>query len=132
MTPPHKRQKAERRGRQAERFVSWYLWCKGWTPLATRYRCAYGEIDLIMGKKGRLLFVEVKYTAQPVGCATDQQTDQLETILPRPHQQQRITNAAKYFLAENPSRAEDEMAFVVALVRRWGRIRFIYDDFSGI
>ena len=125
MTPPHKRQKAEKRGRQAEQFVSWYLWCKGWTPLATRYRCAYGEIDLIMGKKGRLLFVEVKYTAT-------NRDDQLETVLPRPHQQQRITNAAKYFLAENPSRAEDEMAFVVALVRRWGRIRFIYDDFSGI
>ena len=123
MTPPHKRQKAEKRGRQAEQLVSWYLWLKGWTPLATRYRCAYGEIDLIMGKKGRLLFVEVKYTSA---------TDQLETILPRPHQQQRITNAAKYFLAENPARAEDEMAFVVALVRRWGRIRFIYDDFSGI
>ena len=126
MTPPHnKRQKAEKRGRQAEQLVSWYLWLKGWTPLATRYRCAYGEIDLIMGKKGRLLFVEVKYTAT-------NRADQLETILPRPHQQQRITNAAKYFLAENPSRAEDEMAFVVALVRRWGRIRFIYDDFSGI
>ena len=125
MTPPHKRQKAERRGRQAEQLVSWYLWLKGWTPLATRYRCAYGEIDLIMGKKGRLLFVEVKYT-------TASHDNQLETVLPRPHQQQRITNAAKYFLAENPARAEDEMAFVVALVRRWGRIRFIYDDFSGI
>ena len=125
MTPPHKRQKAERRGRQAEQLVSWYLWLKGWTPLATRYRCAYGEIDLIMGKSGRLLFVEVKYT-------TASHDNQLETVLPRPHQQQRITNAAKYFLAENPSRAEDEMAFVVALVRRWGRIRFIYDDFSGI
>ena len=125
MTPPHKRRQAEKRGRQAEQLVSWRLWLKGWTPLARRYRCAYGEIDLIMGKTGRLLFVEVKYT-------TTNRDDRLEAILPRPHQQQRITNAARYFLAENPARAEDEMAFVVALVSRFGRIRFIYDDFSGI
>jgi putative endonuclease len=122
MTSPQKRRKAERRGRQAETLVAMRLRLKGWSKLASRYRNAYGEIDLIMRKPHQLLFVEVKYTS-----ATSDET--LETVLPQPRQQQRIVNAAKGFLAENPDYHNDEMRIVVALVQPYGRLRFIDDLF---
>ncbi len=122
MTNLDKRRQAERRGRQAEILVAMRLRLKGWHKIAARYRNSYGEIDLIMGKSQRLLFVEVKYT-------TSLSDDALETVLPQPRQQQRIVNAAKGFLAEYPKHQNDEMQFVVALVRPYGRIRFIHDHF---
>ena len=122
MTNSQKRRKAESRGRHAETFVAMRLRLKGWRKLASRYRNAYGEIDLIMGKPHQLLFVEVKYTS----TTSD---DMLETVLPQPRQQQRNVNAAKGFLAENPDHQNDEMRIVVALVQPYGRVRFIDDLF---
>jgi len=122
MTGVDKRRQAERRGRQAEILVAMRLRLKGWRKFAARYRHAFGEIDLIMVKPGELLFVEVKYT-------TSINDDDLEAVLPHHRQQQRIVNAAKGFLAEYPEHQNDEMQFVVALVRPYGRIRFIHDHF---
>jgi len=125
MTGLEKRRQAERRGRQAETLVAMRLRLKGWRKLAARYRNSFGEIDLIMSKPQRLLFVEVKYT-------TSISDDALEAVLPSPRQQKRIINAAKGFLAEYPDHQNDEMQIVVALVRPYGRIRFINDHFFGM
>ena len=51
-------------GRWAEHKVLLLLKARGWTCLAERWRCRYGELDLVMAKQngveGRLLVVEVK------------------------------------------------------------------------
>lgn len=48
-------------GLQCEEWVAQYLECVlGWPVLARRVRYRSGEIDLIAGREGRLIFVEVK------------------------------------------------------------------------
>jgi putative endonuclease len=117
-----RRQNAEKNGRLAEKLVAIRLRFKGWYLLKSRYRCPYGEIDLIMQKPERLLFVEVKFTNQT-------KDDALEQILPSLRQRRRIYNSANYFLSEQPDMKEYEMRFVVALVRPYARIQFIDDHF---
>ena len=105
-----------------EHLVAFRLRRKGWRMLQSRYRSTYGEIDLIMQKPERLLFVEVKFTSQT-------SDDALEQILPASWQRQRIYSSANYFLSEYPAISLYEMRFVVALVHPNGRIRFIEDHF---
>ncbi|MGC6483331.1 MAG: YraN family protein [Synechococcus sp.] len=51
-------------GRWAEHQVLLRLTARGWSCLAQRWRCRFGELDLVMAKRrgdaGRLLVVEVK------------------------------------------------------------------------
>jgi putative endonuclease len=117
-----RRQNAEKNGRLAEKLVAIRLRFKCWYLLKSRYRCPYGEIDLIMQKPEKLLFVEVKFTNQT-------KDDALEQILPSLRQRRRIYNSANYFLSEQPDMKEYEMGFVVALVRPYARIQFIDDHF---
>ena len=116
------RQTAEKRGRMAEHLVAFRLRCKGWRMLQSRYRSAYGEIDLIMQKPERLLFIEVKFTSQT-------SHDAIEQVLPSPRQRRRIYDSANYFLTEQPDMHQYEMRFTVALVRPYARIQFIDDHF---
>ena len=91
--PNHQhRQLAEKRGRFAEFKVRWFLWFNGYRLIARRWRCAAGEIDLILQHRNRLIFAEVKYRQHGM---TDQILSQ--------RQQQRITKAASLFLAKNPT-----------------------------
>ena len=83
---------AKNRGRFAEFKVRWFLWFRGYRPIAQRWRCSAGEIDLILRHRNRLIFAKVKYRQHGM-------TDQ---ILSR-RQQQRITKAASLFLAKNPT-----------------------------
>lgn len=116
------RQIAEKRGRMADKLVALRLRLNGWKPLKLRYRCPYGEIDLIMQKPGKLLFVEVKYTSQ----ASD---DELEKVLPQARQQRRIYDTAQHFLSTYPELSQVEMQLFIALVRPYGRIKFIDGHF---
>lgn len=54
------RQRAERRGRGAERFAAIYLRLKGWRILARRARVPGGEVDIVARRGRTLAFVEVK------------------------------------------------------------------------
>ena len=48
-------------GNRGEAAVAVYLRKKGWTLLASQWRCRFGEIDLVArDKDGMLCFVEVK------------------------------------------------------------------------
>lgn len=54
------RQRAERRGRRAEKIAAWFLRAKGYAVLARRYKTPVGEIDLVARRGRTLAFVEVK------------------------------------------------------------------------
>ena len=55
-----KKQRAEQRGRQAERIAAWWLRLKGWEILGRRLRTPAGEVDLVARKGAMIAFVEVK------------------------------------------------------------------------
>ena len=56
----NKRQKAERKGRIAEKLAKLFLQLKGYQLLEERWKTKVGEIDLIAHKKGQFIFIEVK------------------------------------------------------------------------
>nr|WP_294167455.1 YraN family protein [uncultured Sphingomonas sp.] len=55
-----RRQRAEQRGRWAERLAGWWLQLHGWRILARRARVPGGEVDLVVRRGRTLAFVEVK------------------------------------------------------------------------
>ena len=55
-----RRKNAERRGHQAEWMAGLALMLKGYRIQARRYRCRFGEVDLIVRKGDTVAFVEVK------------------------------------------------------------------------
>ena len=68
------RQKAEQKGRWAEFWVMLVLILQGYRPLARRWRCSVGELDLVMRRGDALVGVEIKYRAK------DQRQDVLEAL----------------------------------------------------
>lgn len=86
-----KRQAAEKRGRKAEALAAAFLRLKGYRIVAERYRCSYGEIDLIARKGRFIVMVEVK--------ARKTETAARESVTLR--QRQRIEKTALDWLAHN-------------------------------
>ena len=84
------------------------LWLKGYRLLAERYKCPVGEIDLVMGKLGQVIFVEVKLRKDLVGAA--------EAITQR--QQARVIRAAQHWLMENPNYSDYDLRFDAVLVAK--------------
>ena len=61
MRPSERGALSEQTGRQAEEAAARFLIKKGYELLGRRYRCRFGEIDLIMRDRDQIVFVEVKY-----------------------------------------------------------------------
>ncbi|MDC1406894.1 YraN family protein [Candidatus Puniceispirillum sp.] len=103
------RQLAKKRGRFAEFKMRWFLWFKGYRLIAERWRCAAGKIDLVLQRRNRLIFAEIKY----------RQHGMTDEILSR-RQQQRITKAASLFLAKNPTSTtfDCQFDFIIMQVRK--------------
>ena len=104
---------AERHGHRSEAIAAWWLRLKGYRIVASRYRTAAGEIDLI-ARRGRVLaFVEVKARADFRAAA--------DAVSPR--QQHRIARAASQFLAARPHLARLDQRFDALLIvrRTWPR-----------
>lgn len=104
---------AERHGHRSEAIAAWWLRLKGYRIVASRYRTAAGEIDLI-ARRGRVLaFVEVKARADFRAAA--------DAVSPR--QQHRIARAASQFLAARPDLARLDQRFDALLIvrRTWPR-----------
>jgi putative endonuclease len=59
-----KRQRAEAKGRHAERLAAWWLRLHGWRIVAQRQRVASGEVDLVARRAGTLAFIEVKWRSR--------------------------------------------------------------------
>lgn len=106
------KQRAEKKGRQAEVLVSWWYRLAGYRVLERRFRCRYGEIDLIMRRGRQIVFIEVKFTTA---------ARQLDSVLPTPQQQQRIRSAATQFLAHQ-NQSDCSSRFDVVVVRPLFRV----------
>lgn len=77
-------------GREGERLAEDYLKRKGYKVVERNYRCAGGELDLIVLDKRVVVFVEVK-TRTGHGFGSPFEAVEF-------HKQQRMIQAAQYFL----------------------------------
>ena len=87
-----KRLRANAFGLRAETLAVYYLRCKGWRVLATRYKVPGGEIDIIARRGSLVIFVEVK--ARPTLALAG------ESITLQKHR--RISHAVRLWLSRNP------------------------------
>ena len=104
------RTEAQRRGRWAEQRAERLLRQAGWRPLARRWRCRWGELDLLLHKgPDRLLLVEVKGRRRGgrdgAGCAGLQR-----------RKRARLEAAFGLWLATHPAYGHCRVELVAALV----------------
>ncbi len=102
-----------RRGLWAEALCRLALRLKFYRIIASRAKTPLGEIDLIAARGRSLAFIEVKARPEEAVAA--------EAVSCR--QKERISRAARAFLARHPFYATYDMRFDVMLVlpRRWPR-----------
>lgn len=96
-------------GKWAEWVALLYMICKGFRPVACRYKCPAGEIDLICVRGNLLVFAEVKYRANQDTAAYSITSQQ----------QARITRAAQYWALKNQRDTVKTMRFDVVLLAPW-------------
>jgi putative endonuclease len=104
-----------RAGEAAEAIVAAHYVRTGCVPVATRWRGAAGEIDLVLRRGAEVIFVEVKKSRSFARAA--------ERVSPR--QAQRLLQAAAEFLGGEPLGQATPMRFDVALVDGTGRVEII-------
>lgn len=127
----HAKQQAEKHGIRAEFLVRLWYHCCGYRLLRHRYRCHYGEVDLIMARGATVVFIEVKFRAankQNLANGQNFKGQSLESILPNTAQQQRIRRAATYFLARHSTPPRSCRIDCVVLLG-WFRWHFFKDAF---
>ncbi len=101
-------------GELGEQVTAKWLQTQGWQIIASRWRCRWGELDLVAyypaTMETQLTFVEVK-TRQ----AHNWDEDGLLAITPQ--KQQKLFRTAKLFLAMSPRWADTNCRFDLALVK---------------
>lgn len=102
-------------GVSAERVAAWLLQLKGYSILARRLKTPGGEIDLVARRGRTVAVIEVKQRVNHDEAAG--------AISPR--QQQRLTNATHYMLAQRPELNGLNIRFDALLVNRWGWPRHV-------
>lgn len=85
------------RGQSAEKMAMDYLRAQGFRVRDRNFRCAQGEIDLIVEQEGAIHFVEVK------GRWSGRAGGPLDQLTPR--KMRRIGRAAQYYLKFRPELA---------------------------
>jgi putative endonuclease len=119
------------RGDAAEQLACEYLVARGLRVLARNFRCAGGELDLVLADAGELVVVEVRCRAD--GAAVDG----LASL--GPAKCRRIIHATEFFLLAHPPLAEAPVRFDVVTVTGappaadigWFRAAFTADDVAG-
>ncbi|MEN9215847.1 MAG: YraN family protein [Gloeomargarita sp. HHBFW_bins_162] len=100
-------------GQKGEEWVAQWLRQQGWELVAQRWRCPWGELDLVMHTADALVFIEVKTRR----CG-NWDADGAQAITPQ--KQNRLRQAAALFLAAQPRWQDTPCRFDVALVRCQG------------
>ena len=100
-------------GTEAEKRVRRYYLLRGYRVLAGNVRAGGNELDVVVRRGRRVVFVEVK------SRSGERFGDPLEAV--GPEKARRLRRAAEGFLARNPELLELEIRFEVAAVRN-GRI----------
>lgn len=100
------RQQAEKRGHRAETLALWYLRLKGYRLLARRYKCAAGEVDLIMRRGPTTAFIEVKARTT---------VDEAVTAVTQ-YQSRRISAAAAMWMARDAKAAQGHCRFDIVAI----------------
>ena len=100
------------RGRAAESRVAWHYRLRGYRILARNVRAAGVELDLIVRRGRRLVFVEVKQKSGPG------HGDPLEAVDER--KRARLRRGVEAWLVANPRLATLEVSFELAAVRPGG------------
>ena len=110
------------KGVMGENAAAHFLAAKGMKELQRRYRCAAGEIDLILLDGEVLIFVEVK---------ARERLDRLQTQYAiTPAKQRRMIKSVRWYLGEHPEHAERMIRFDVITVARNG-ILHLPNAFEG-
>lgn len=87
----NKRKKAETKGRIAEQIAQIILTLKGYAIIESRFKCPFGEIDII-AKRGKIIaFIEVKA----------RQTHEIGILAINANNRKRILAAADYYCMRN-------------------------------
>lgn len=104
-------------GQLGEQLTAQWLKAQGWEILASRWRCRWGELDLVAyhasppeNQENSLIFVEVK-TRQ----LKNWDADGLLAITPQ--KQKKLYRTAEMFLASYPQYSEVNCRFDLALVQ---------------
>jgi putative endonuclease len=100
------------RGRAAERRVAWHYRPRGYRILAQNVRAGGVELDLVVRRGRRLVFVEVKLKEGP------SYGDPIEAVDER--KQARLHRGIEAWLAAHPRDAELDVEFEIAAVRPGG------------
>ncbi len=116
------------KGRRAERLALRYLERQGLELIARNYRCRAGEVDLVMGHAGVIVFVEVRSRASPAFVSPKETVDR--------RKQQRLARVAAWFLSSHRGLAAHPVRFDVVSVTKpnyrarleWIRNAFQVDD----
>lgn len=97
----------KRLGDAGERLAASWLGARGYHEVARNWRCPYGEIDLIVERKGELVFVEVKTRrGDRLGAPEEAIT---------PTKRGRLINAAQMYLIEHAAEQRPFRIDVVAV-----------------
>ncbi|MEN9201866.1 MAG: YraN family protein [Thermostichus sp. DG_1_6_bins_120] len=104
-----KRISPQQTGDAGESWVRQYLAQQGWQILAQRWRCRWGELDLVATRADVLAFVEVKTRSR-------RSWDERGLLAISLRKQQRLIRAAQAFLSQHPHLSEWSCRFDVALV----------------
>jgi putative endonuclease len=109
-------------GDRAERVAAAYLATKGLTLIESRYRCRWGEIDLILRDRDTVVFAEVRLRRSRTFGGAAYSIDR--------HKQARIIATARHYLA---GVKEPACRFDVVLLEAIepSRIEWIRDAFSA-
>lgn len=111
-------------GRGGENWLAAHLQRQGWQLLAHRWRCQWGELDLVMLAGEVVVFIEVKTRK-----AGNWDADGAAAITPR--QQTRLHQAAAVFLSQHPQWQHLPCRLDVALVRWTGRRYVLWRYLTG-
>ncbi|MCS7031837.1 MAG: YraN family protein [Gloeomargarita sp. SKYG116] len=112
-------------GHAGENWVAAHLQQQGWQLLAQRWRCRWGELDLVMFAADTLVFIEVKTRS-----AHNWDADGAAAITPA--KQARLRQTAALFLSHHPQWQNHPCRFDVALVQRRGQAYHLQTYLPGV